>query len=72
RDDARAVGTVQATVTEGGRLAEVAWVIGTPWQSLPGEDAPLGVSALPRPRRPPRPPPRSRPPTPRPPPTPRT
>ncbi|MFJ6723378.1 GNAT family N-acetyltransferase [Streptomyces sp. NPDC091281] len=32
RGDARAVGTVQATVTEGGRLAEVAWVIGTPWQ----------------------------------------
>jgi RimJ/RimL family protein N-acetyltransferase len=27
-----AVGTVQATVTEGGRTAEIAWVIGTPWQ----------------------------------------
>jgi len=27
-----AVGTVQATVTRGGRAAEVAWVIGTPWQ----------------------------------------
>jgi RimJ/RimL family protein N-acetyltransferase len=27
-----AVGTVQATVTRGGRTAEVAWVIGTAWQ----------------------------------------
>lgn len=27
-----AVGTVQATVTGGGRAAEIAWVIGTPWQ----------------------------------------
>jgi RimJ/RimL family protein N-acetyltransferase len=28
----RAVGTVQATVTDGGHAAEVAWVIGVPWQ----------------------------------------
>jgi broad specificity phosphatase PhoE/RimJ/RimL family protein N-acetyltransferase len=27
-----AVGTVQATVVDGGRRAEIAWVIGTPWQ----------------------------------------
>lgn len=27
-----AVGTVQATVTDGGTKAEIAWVIGTPWQ----------------------------------------
>ena len=27
-----AVGYVQATVTDGGRVADVAWVIGTPWQ----------------------------------------
>ncbi|QFR92316.1 GNAT family N-acetyltransferase [Streptomyces tsukubensis] len=34
RDDAPAalVGTVQATVTEGGTTAEIAWVVGTPWQ----------------------------------------
>ena len=30
--DGNAVGTVQATVTDGGRKAEVAWVVGTPWQ----------------------------------------
>ncbi|KAB1906904.1 GNAT family N-acetyltransferase, partial [Micromonospora sp. AMSO31t] len=30
RDDACLVGTVQATVTE--RVAEIAWVVGTPWQ----------------------------------------
>jgi RimJ/RimL family protein N-acetyltransferase len=30
--DRRAVGTVQATITGGGRAAEVAWVIGVPWQ----------------------------------------
>lgn len=30
--DRRAVGTVQATVTARGRAAEVAWVIGVPWQ----------------------------------------
>ena len=30
--DRRAVGTVQATVTGGGRAAEVAWVVGVPWQ----------------------------------------
>ncbi|WTT10433.1 GNAT family N-acetyltransferase [Streptomyces zaomyceticus] len=32
RAEGRPVGTVQATVTEGGRVAEVAWVIGTEWQ----------------------------------------
>ena len=32
REDGRAVGTVQATVTDAGRRAEVAWVIGLPWQ----------------------------------------
>lgn len=32
RSDGRAAGTVQATVTDGGRTAEIAWVIGTPWQ----------------------------------------
>jgi len=31
-DDRAAVGTVQATVTEGGRRAEVAWLIGAEWQ----------------------------------------
>jgi RimJ/RimL family protein N-acetyltransferase len=32
-DDAgRAVGTVQATVMADGRRAEIAWIIGTPWQ----------------------------------------
>ena len=30
--DGAAAGTVQATVTEGGSHAEVAWVIGVPWQ----------------------------------------
>ncbi|AJF65553.1 GNAT family N-acetyltransferase [Streptomyces vietnamensis] len=32
RAEDRLAGTVQATVTEGGRTAEVAWVIGTEWQ----------------------------------------
>jgi RimJ/RimL family protein N-acetyltransferase len=32
RADQRAVGTVQATVTAGGAAAEVAWVVGVPWQ----------------------------------------
>ncbi|MGW2343159.1 GNAT family N-acetyltransferase [Streptomyces sp. NPDC001661] len=31
RDEERLVGTVQATV-RGGRVAEIAWVVGTPWQ----------------------------------------
>lgn len=31
-EDARAVGTVQATVTAGGRQAEIAWIVGLPWQ----------------------------------------
>ncbi|GAA4019378.1 GNAT family N-acetyltransferase [Streptomyces plumbiresistens] len=31
REDARLVGTVQATVT-GRHTAEIAWVVGTPWQ----------------------------------------
>jgi RimJ/RimL family protein N-acetyltransferase len=30
--DGAAVGTVQATVTDGGRRAAVAWVVGAPWQ----------------------------------------
>lgn len=37
RDDAgvnagQAIGTVQATVMVGGARAEIAWIIGTPWQ----------------------------------------
>lgn len=31
-EDERAVGTVQATVMEGGARADVAWVVGLPWQ----------------------------------------
>jgi RimJ/RimL family protein N-acetyltransferase len=29
-----AIGFVQATVTDGGRAADVAWVVGVPWQGL--------------------------------------
>jgi RimJ/RimL family protein N-acetyltransferase len=32
RADAQPIGTVQATVSEGGRTAHVAWVIGVEWQ----------------------------------------
>jgi RimJ/RimL family protein N-acetyltransferase len=32
RDDGAAVGTVQATISDGGRTAVIAWVIGSPWQ----------------------------------------
>jgi RimJ/RimL family protein N-acetyltransferase len=32
RDPDEAVGFVQATITDGGRVADVAWVIGVPWQ----------------------------------------
>ncbi|MFD6417640.1 GNAT family N-acetyltransferase [Streptomyces sp. NPDC060194] len=32
RDEDRLTGTVQATVTDGGAAAEIAWVVGTPWQ----------------------------------------
>ena len=32
RADDRAVGTVQATITDDGRTAEIAWVIGLAWQ----------------------------------------
>ncbi|MFE6816557.1 GNAT family N-acetyltransferase [Streptomyces sp. NPDC057677] len=32
RAEDRLTGTVQATVTEDGRVAEVAWVVGTEWQ----------------------------------------
>lgn len=32
RTDGRAVGTVQATVTDGGRQAEIAWVVGAAFQ----------------------------------------
>jgi len=31
--DRQPIGTVQATVTRGGRAAEIAWVIGVPWQA---------------------------------------
>jgi RimJ/RimL family protein N-acetyltransferase len=31
-EDGAAVGTVQATVLDGGRRADVAWVVGTAWQ----------------------------------------
>ena len=39
RDDGELVGTVQATIT--GRTAEIAWVVGTPWQGrgIAGEAA---------------------------------
>jgi RimJ/RimL family protein N-acetyltransferase len=32
REDGRAVGTVQATIRPDGRTADIAWVIGLPWQ----------------------------------------
>jgi RimJ/RimL family protein N-acetyltransferase len=32
REESRLVGTVQATVTGAGGLAEIAWIVGTPWQ----------------------------------------
>ncbi len=32
REGGEPVGTVQATVVEGGSQAEIAWVVGTPWQ----------------------------------------
>ncbi len=32
RDDGRAIGTVQATVRPAGPTADIAWVIGLPWQ----------------------------------------
>jgi RimJ/RimL family protein N-acetyltransferase len=32
RGDGRAIGTVQATIVDGGQRAEIAWVIGLPWQ----------------------------------------
>ncbi|MDV9177590.1 GNAT family N-acetyltransferase [Streptomyces sp. W16] len=32
RAESRLVGTVQATVTEAASVAEIAWVVGTPWQ----------------------------------------
>jgi RimJ/RimL family protein N-acetyltransferase len=39
RDEGRLVGTVQATIT--GQTAEIAWVVGTPWQrrGIAGEAA---------------------------------
>ena len=33
RDQDEAVGFVQATITNGGRVADIAWVIGVPWQA---------------------------------------
>ena len=32
REDGRAIGTVQATITDDQRRASIAWVIGVPWQ----------------------------------------
>jgi RimJ/RimL family protein N-acetyltransferase len=32
REESKLVGTVQATVTEAGSLAEIAWIVGTSWQ----------------------------------------
>lgn len=32
--DGEAIGVVQATVTDGGRAADVAWTLGVPWQGL--------------------------------------
>jgi RimJ/RimL family protein N-acetyltransferase len=32
RPGGAAIGTVQATITGGGRSAEIAWVVGQPWQ----------------------------------------
>ncbi|WP_405011955.1 GNAT family N-acetyltransferase [Kitasatospora sp. NBC_01539] len=48
RADGRLAGYVQATVTDGGRTAEVAWVVGTPWQGrgLAAEAATALVGAL--------------------------
>lgn len=31
-DDGTAIGHIQATVTDGGRSADIAWVVGLPWQ----------------------------------------
>lgn len=41
RDEDRLAGTVQATVTDGGACAEIAWVVGTAWQGrgIAGEAA---------------------------------
>ncbi|MEX3100782.1 MULTISPECIES: GNAT family N-acetyltransferase [unclassified Streptomyces] len=41
REEQRLVGTVQATVVDAGLHAEVAWVVGTPWQGrgIAGEAA---------------------------------
>jgi RimJ/RimL family protein N-acetyltransferase len=44
RSDAQPVGTVQATLTDGGRAAHVAWVIGVGWQNQ--EFASEAASAL--------------------------
>lgn len=48
RAEDRLVGYVQATVTGRGRVAELAWVVGTPWQGrgLAGEAARALVDAL--------------------------
>lgn len=34
RAESRLVGTVQATITEAASVAEIAWVVGAPWQGL--------------------------------------
>ncbi|WP_306329968.1 GNAT family N-acetyltransferase [Streptomyces venezuelae] len=47
RAEERLTGTVQATVTDGGRVAEVAWVIGTEWQGRGiATEAARGLAAL--------------------------
>lgn len=34
RYESRAIGTLQATIVAGGRRAEIAWLIGVPWQGM--------------------------------------
>ncbi|WP_329623055.1 GNAT family N-acetyltransferase [Streptomyces sp. NBC_01255] len=47
RDEGRLAGTVQATVTDGGRVAEIAWVVGTDWQGRGiAREAARGLVAL--------------------------
>ncbi|WP_405861753.1 GNAT family N-acetyltransferase [Streptomyces sp. NBC_00090] len=47
RGEGRLTGTVQATVTDGGRVAEVAWVTGTAWQGRGiAREAAIGLVAL--------------------------
>ncbi|MDV5146221.1 GNAT family N-acetyltransferase [Streptomyces sp. SBC-4] len=47
REEGRLAGTVQATVTDGGRVAEIAWVVGTEWQGRGiAREAARGLVAL--------------------------